>query len=174
MQSGAHAQRLAQLISFKLKITPWSFQCLRSELEKACQSSISQPLLPAISCEGYIHNFLPKTGKLGVANRFGAANQSINVYRLSLSGLGTATKETINTKINIYQSGSNIVVDLNGLSGRQSILIYDINGRNLVSRQANGGEKLLITKVLNSCVYVVKVQGDERTIYTKLIAKKII
>ena len=112
---------------------------------------------------------VPQTGKLGVANRFGAANQSINVYRLSLSGLGTATKETITSKINVYQSGSNIVVDLNGLNGTQLILIYDINGKNLVSRQANGGEKLVITKALNSGVYVVKLQGAEKTIKTKLI-----
>ena len=78
-------------------------------------------------------------------------------------------KETITSKINVYQSGSNIVVDLKDLTGSQKILIYDMNGKNLVSRKANGGEKILITKALNSGVYVVKVQGVEKTINTKLI-----
>jgi len=115
---------------------------------------------------------VPQTGKLGLASRFGAANQSINVYRLTLSGQGTTTiLKTITSNLNVYQSGSNIVVDLNGLNGPQSILIYDINGKRIVSRQAKGGEKLLIPNVLNSGVYVVKIQGVEKTIKTKLIIK---
>ena len=115
---------------------------------------------------------VPQTGKLGLASRFGAANQSIDVYRLTLSELGNITNiKTIASKINVYQLGSNLVVDLKGLNGSQSILIYDINGKFLVSRQANGGEKTLITKALNSGVYIVKVHGAEKAIKTKLIVK---
>jgi hypothetical protein len=49
MASGAHAHFFAHGMSFRLKIAPWSVQLTRSVDEKACQSTMSQSLLPAMS-----------------------------------------------------------------------------------------------------------------------------
>jgi len=76
-----------------------------------------------------------------------------------------------NSKLAIYQKASNILIDLNGLSGQQLISIFDMQGKQVIVRHATGGEKLTITNTLKNGVYVVKVQGVEKTIVHKLLVK---
>ena len=78
----------------------------------------------------------------------------------------------LSSKLAIYQKASNILIDLNGLSGQQLITIFDMQGKQAIVRQATGGEKLTITNTLKNGVYVVKVEGAEKTYVHKLIVKK--
>jgi len=75
------------------------------------------------------------------------------------------------SKLAIYQMGSNILIDLNGLSGQQLISIFDMQGKQLMIRQAVGGEKLALATTLKSGVYVVKVQDTEKSYIHKLTVK---
>ncbi|MEI8273867.1 MAG: sialate O-acetylesterase [Paludibacter sp.] len=142
-------------------VPSWSFNAIVRQAEDNVASKLQS--VGIFDTHGFetdgVHYLAAGYVKMGIQ----FANQYINVFATNI--------ETVTLKNNVYQSGSNIVVDLNGLNGSQSILIYDINGKNLVSRQANGGERLLITNGLSSGVYVVKVHGAENTIKTKLLVK---
>jgi hypothetical protein len=83
----------------------------------------------------------------------------------------TALKENQHSAIRVYQSGSALVVDLNGLSGLQNVYLTDVLGKPVVSRKAYGGEKLAISNRLLSGVYFVRVQGTNKTQVTKVIVK---
>ena len=83
----------------------------------------------------------------------------------------TALKENQHSAIRVYQSGSALVVDLNGLSGLQNVYLTDVLGKPVVSRKAYGGEKLEISNRLLSGVYFVRVQGTNKTQVTKVIVK---
>jgi hypothetical protein len=70
-----------------------------------------------------------------------------------------------------YQVGSAIVVDLNGLIGQQTVSVFDIQGKCLLTRSVNGGENLTVSNALKTGVYLIKVQGLEKSIMTKLIVR---
>jgi len=75
------------------------------------------------------------------------------------------------SKFKISQQNSSIIMDLDGLSGQQLISIYDVQGKIVLNRQAMGGEKLTIEKSLKSGVYIVKVDGVEHSLKTKLVVR---
>ena len=77
----------------------------------------------------------------------------------------------LSSNINIYQSGSSIVADLTGLNGQQTITISDLQGKSLLSHNANGGEKITIANILKKGVYLINVQGSEKAVTTKLIIR---
>jgi len=77
----------------------------------------------------------------------------------------------LSASVFVYQSASGIVVDLNGLSGEQTVSIFDAQGKNMITRQANGGVKLAITNNFKNGLYIVKVQGAENRNITKLVIK---
>lgn len=84
----------------------------------------------------------------------------------------TALNNIMDEKVNVYQIGADqIVVDLTKLVGIQTIMIYDIEGRNVINRQLNGGEKQLISAKLNNGIYLVRIQGNEKPIVAKLVLK---
>jgi len=108
---------------------------------------------------------------------------SFNVKAL-LSGAYSTASEVVPVKtkisnalndvysnVNIYVVNSKIVLDLNGLTGAQTITVYNLQGKSIINRKANGGEKLTLANNLMKGVYVVKVQGAEATIVNKLIVK---
>ena len=63
------------------------------------------------------------------------------------------------------------MVDLNGLSGEQTVSIVDVQGRNVITRQTIGGTKLSIANNLKNGLYIVKVQGAEGKTVNKLIVR---
>jgi len=75
------------------------------------------------------------------------------------------------SRINTYQSGSSIILDLTGLSGQQTLTIYDLQGKNMLTRLVAGGEKSTVSNVLKKGVYLINVQGSEKAITTKLIIR---
>lgn len=77
----------------------------------------------------------------------------------------------LSSQFRTYQVGSAIVVDLNGLSGQQTVSVFNIQGKCLLTRLANGGETLTVSNALKTGVYLIKVQGLEKSIMTKLIVK---
>jgi hypothetical protein len=83
----------------------------------------------------------------------------------------TAVKDYQPSAIKVYQTGSALVVDLNGLSGVQHVYLIDILGKPVVSKIAAGGEKLEISNRLTSGVYVVKIQNAQKTQAMKIIVK---
>jgi hypothetical protein len=83
----------------------------------------------------------------------------------------TAVKDNQPSAIKVYQTGSTLLVDLNGLSGVQHVYLFDLLGKPVVSRQASGGEKLEISNRLTSGVYIVKIQDAKKTQAIKIIVK---
>lgn len=83
-----------------------------------------------------------------------------------------STKLTqVNFKNKIYQSGSEILFDLQSLTGSQIVSIYDLNGENLITKNCTGGTLLKINNTLQRGVYIVKVAGSEKELTSKLIIK---
>ncbi len=97
-------------------------------------------------------------------------NSSASNAEAVTTGVATSQKE-VYSNVNVFAINSKIVLELNGLSGIQTISVYDIQGRDLISRNANGGEKLTIANALKSGVYFVKIQGAEGSSLQKLIVK---
>jgi len=107
-------------------------------------------------------------GKVAFAQR----NSNLRLYsaEIKIKDIGTNVNN-VGSTFNTYQSGVSIVVDLNGLNGQQTVSVYDVQGKSLLTRRANGGEKLSISNDLKTGVYFIKVQGLEKTMMTKLIVK---
>ena len=107
-------------------------------------------------------------GKAGIVQR----DAQLRLYsaEIKIKDLGTNVNN-ISYKFNTYQSGSLIVVDLTGLNGVQNVSVCDIQGKSMFSRIANGGQKITISNTLKTGVYLVKVQGSEKSIMTKMIIR---
>ena len=69
----------------------------------------------------------------------------------------------------IYQNGSEIVLDLNGLTGKQNITIYDMRGKNVYSTSVIGGSISSFNPSLMKGIYLVRIQGTEKQASTKLV-----
>ena len=107
-------------------------------------------------------------GKVAVAQRDAAFR--LYSVEIKIKDLGTSLI-TGSSQFKTYQAGSGIVVDLNGLNGQQTVSVFDVQGRGLLTRLAKGGEKITISNALKTGVYLIKVQGSEKTVATKLIIK---
>jgi hypothetical protein len=107
-------------------------------------------------------------GQAGIAQRVAV----IRLYsaQIQIKDIGTNVN-IISSKFNSYQSESSIVVDLTGLNGQQTVSIFNIQGKSMLTRIANGGEKITISNALKTGVYLLNVQGAEKTLMTKIIIK---
>lgn len=104
-------------------------------------------------------------GKAGIAQR----DASLRLYsaKIEIMNIGTSINNII-SNLKVYQSGSSIFVDLAGLSGSKMVSVCDLQGKIIETRTANGGEKISISKVIKSGVYLVKVKDAENTIIRKI------
>ena len=84
--------------------------------------------------------------------------------------LGTSIKNPLST-LAVHQAGSDIILNLSGLAGIQTVSITDAQGKTVISRQVVGGTKVSVTNNLNNGLYIVKVQGSEKTLTSKLMLK---
>jgi hypothetical protein len=107
-------------------------------------------------------------GKVGIAQR--ATDIKLYSAQLQIKDLGTNVNNSGN-KFNIYQSGSSIIVDLTGLNGQQTVSVFNMNGKSMFIRNVNGGETLSISNDMKPGAYLIKVQGSDKSIMTKLILK---
>ncbi len=108
------------------------------------------------------------SGRVAIAQRVAAKR----IYSATIKTPTIVSGVTnLMSKFNVSQLNSAILMDLTGLSGQQLISICDIQGKIVLSRRAVGGEKLKIEKALKSGVYIVKVQGAEQSIKTKLFVR---
>ena len=83
----------------------------------------------------------------------------------------TSINSNLESAVKVYQAGSAIVVELNGLSGVQNVYLIDIMGKTVVSKKSFGGEKLEISNRLISGVYFVRILGATKTQVTSIIIK---
>jgi len=96
---------------------------------------------------------------------------------INLNGVQTTATDVhsnindFDSKFNTYQSGSSIVADLTGFSGQQTLTVFDIQGKSLFTRIADGGKKVIISDALKTGVYLIKVQGSEKTVIAKLVLR---
>lgn len=110
------------------------------------------------------------SGKIAIAQRQTYTNIRVYSVEVKAPSVSTALNQ-IGSKFNVYQEGASIVFDLNDLSGQLSVSIYNLQGKKMLTHYAKGGEKLTLNKVLKSGVYLVKVQGANNNLKTKLIVK---
>ena len=110
------------------------------------------------------------SGKIAIAQRQAYTNIKVYSVEVKAPSVSTAVNQ-IGSKFNVHQEGSSIVLDLNDLSGKQSLSIYNLQGKKILSHFAKGGEKLILNNALKSGVYLVKVQGANNNLKTKLIIK---
>ena len=110
------------------------------------------------------------SGKIAIAQRQAYTNIKVYSVEVKAPSVPTALNQ-IGSKFNVHQEGASIIFDLNDLSGQQSVSIYNLQGKKMLTHYAKGGEKLTLNKVLKSGVYLVKVQGANNNLKTKLIIK---
>lgn len=110
------------------------------------------------------------SGKIAIAQRQAYTNIKVYSVEVKAPSVSTAVNQ-IGSKFNVHQEGASIVLDLNDLSGKQSLSIYNLQGKKILSHFAKGGEKLILNNALKSGVYLVKVQGANNNLKTKLIIK---
>jgi hypothetical protein len=110
------------------------------------------------------------SGKIAIAQRQAYTNIKVYSVEVKAPSVSTAVNQ-IGSKFNVYQEGSSIVIDLNDLSGQQSVSIYNLQGKKMLTHYAKSGEKLILNNALKSGVYLVKVQGANNNLKTKLIVK---
>lgn len=110
------------------------------------------------------------SGKIAIAQRQAYTNIKVYSVEVKAPSVSTAVNQ-IGSKFNVHQEGASIVLDLNDLSGKQSLSIYNLQGKKILSHFAKGGEKLILNNALKSGVYLVKVQGSDKIIKTKMIVK---
>jgi len=105
-------------------------------------------------------------GRVGYAARV----FDFKIYSSKVEIESTTTEvNSLESKFSVYNDGSSIVLDLQGLSGQHSVSLIDLQGKNLLTRSAAGGEKLILSNDLKAGMYLVKVQGSEKTGVIKLI-----
>jgi hypothetical protein len=110
------------------------------------------------------------SGKIAIAQRETYTNIRVYSVEVKAPSVPTAVNQ-IGSKFNVHQEGSSIIFDLNDLSGQLSVSIYNLQGKKMLTQYAKGGEMLTLNKVLKSGVYLVKVQGANNNLKTKLIVK---
>ena len=110
------------------------------------------------------------SGKIAIAQRQNYTNLRVYSVEVKAPSVPTALNQ-IGSKFNVHQEGASIIFDLNDLSGQQSVSIYNLQGKKILSHFAKGGEKLILNNALKSGVYLVKVQGANNNLKTKLIIK---
>lgn len=98
-------------------------------------------------------------------------NGAVSIVSNAITPSITSIGNNVSTQFRTYQVGSAIVVDLNGLTGQQTVTVFDIQGKCLLTRLAIGGENLTFSNALKTGAYLIKVQGLEKSIMTKLIVK---
>jgi len=109
---------------------------------------------------------------------------NVQIKAVNIIGAGAATASTVGTPseptginsaynsiISAYQSGLNVVVDLSNISGNQTVSIFDVQGRNVITSQLVGGRKLSIANNLPQGIYIVKVSNGEKSNIVKLFIK---
>jgi len=84
-------------------------------------------------------------------------------------GVATAINTTLSDNLKIYQSGSEIVLDLNGISGKQNVTIYDLRANNVHNSVVSGGTIATIHTGLSKGIYLVRVQGVDKQTTTKFV-----
>jgi hypothetical protein len=101
---------------------------------------------------------------------YGARIFDFKIYSAQVEIESTTTGfNSQESKISIYDNGSSIVLDLKGLSGQHSVSIVDIHGKILVAKSVEGGEKFILSKSLQAGIYLIKVQGSEKSSTFKMI-----
>ena len=115
-------------------------------------------------------NYIKLEATAGGGNWASAAEINLIGVQTSVTDVHSNANE-FDSKFNAYQSGSSIVADLTGFSGQQTLTVFDVQGKSLFTRIANGGEKIIISNALKTGVYLIKVQGSEKTIMAKLILR---
>jgi len=146
----------SEVISYTVSSTPGNFT----------QTGTTSPLVVAGLTNGTAYTFT-----VVATNILGNSIESAVSNEVTPLGNNTSIKENELSAINIYQSGSALVVDLNGFSGLHNVSVIDILGKPVVSKQSFGGEKLQISNRFLSGVYIVKVQSAKKTQTTKIFIK---
>lgn len=114
---------------------------------------------------------------LSVQMKSEANNMTFDEFRIGvtpddvLPTTTTTSLKSTSSSFAVYQSASNIVVDLKGMSGAQTISIFDVQGRNVITRQAIGGSILSMDNNLKNGLYIVKVQGAGNPSITKMVLR---
>ena len=72
------------------------------------------------------------------------------------------------SRINTYQSGSSIILDLTGLSGQQTLTIYDLQGKQLLTSPFTTE---LNVSFLQQGIYFLKVMTNENQYIVKKLIK---
>ena len=145
----------SEIINYTVTSTPGNFT----------QTGTSSPILVEGLTNGTAYTFtVIATNKVGNSVESAISNEVTPLDN-------TAVKDYQPTAIKVYQTGSSLVVDLNGLNGVQHVYLIDILGKPVVSKQAFGNEKLEISNRLTSGVYFVRVQGANKTQVMKIIVK---
>ena len=128
------------------------------------QSGLTSPLVVTGLTNGTAYTFtVIATNSLGNSVSSGISNEVTPAFPASVNNSYSGLK--------VYQDGTSVVVDLNGLSGEQTIKFYDMLGKCVINRKSMGGEKPEFSSQLKNGIYVIKVQGTERTLQTKFMVK---
>jgi len=69
----------------------------------------------------------------------------------------------------VYQNTSGIVVDLRTLKGKQQILLFDIQGRQIHRELTQGGREYQMECELETGAYILRIQGKEKGFSQKII-----
>ena len=92
--------------------------------------------------------------------------------------LGSYEGSTVATGVNPAPASSFVFTNpitnnfsISGLAGNESITFYDVNGRQILSRHAIGGEITISTVSLKEGVYFVRVSSASNVVNLKLIKK---
>jgi hypothetical protein len=140
-------------------------------------SIYSDPAFANAATPAVAIDFIPATSLAGTNLSASVTNDYAGVARTAQMGAFNKSS-TVTTDINslslanvVYQQGSAIVVDMSALEGLQTISVYDVHGKNKLTVQANGGTKTAIENSFSKGIYIIKIQGIEKTFVSKLMLK---
>jgi lysophospholipase L1-like esterase len=86
------------------------------------------------------------------------------------TGIESSTKR-IKDSVNIYSKDNQIVADLSMFSGSFDISIYDMQGKNLLSKKIEGGKTETINSRLYPGIYIVRINNSEIQQSAKVVVR---